>query len=398
MRKISRKVMLLLLFVGYIFVYIDKTVIGFALLPIRQEFHLSTQQAGYITGAFFLSYAIFQLPAGWLNDRVGYKKVLFSALMFLALSAMLLGVLGQCLALLIAFRFLDGMAHSGYPSACAKAVSTHFPLHQRTFAQSFLLSSSGIAMALGPLLAVWALAAIGWHDAFMVLAVLVALTAVTMLWLPTESMAGIAHSPPVDYRALLRIPKLWQLLFASICINIPVYGLMAWLPAFLVQQQGVSIATTGMLISLAGVGSWLSSLVSGWWVGRFMSGREPRVILCATLIAAVGMLVLLKGQSLWTIGLALLVTDAALICAFITTFTLPMKCFSPAVVGSTIGLINAGGVSGGVIGPVVMGYLLSVDHGRYQGSFFFLIVMTVIAGLILLPGRRHLPVFSPLQE
>lgn len=66
--------MIFLLFVGYAVVYIDKTVMGFALLPIEREFNLQPEQLGYITGIFFLAYSLFQIPAGWLNDRFGYKK------------------------------------------------------------------------------------------------------------------------------------------------------------------------------------------------------------------------------------------------------------------------------------------------------------------------------------
>lgn len=70
----NRSLMIFLLFFGYVLVYLDKTVIGFALLPISREFNLPAQQLGYITGMFFLAYSLFQIPAGWLNDRFGYKK------------------------------------------------------------------------------------------------------------------------------------------------------------------------------------------------------------------------------------------------------------------------------------------------------------------------------------
>ena len=73
--------MIFLLFLGYVIVYIDKTVMGFALLPIEKEFALSTQQLGYITGIFFLAYSLFQIPAGWLNDRLGYKAMLVISLL-----------------------------------------------------------------------------------------------------------------------------------------------------------------------------------------------------------------------------------------------------------------------------------------------------------------------------
>ena len=86
-----RSLMIFLLFIGYAIVYIDKTVVGFALLPIEREFSLQPEQLGYITGVFFLAYSIFQIPAGWLNDRFGFKKVLCSSLFLLGGFAMCFG-------------------------------------------------------------------------------------------------------------------------------------------------------------------------------------------------------------------------------------------------------------------------------------------------------------------
>lgn len=165
----SRSLMIFLLFVGYVVVYIDKTVMGFALLPIEREFNLQPEQLGYITGIFFLAYSLFQIPAGWLNDRFGYKKVLALSLCLLGGFALCFGVLGFSLGLLVTFRFLSGIGHSGYPSSCAKAVVSNFAVEKRTFAQSILLSSAGLAMTAGPLIAVFALDSVGWRGSFSIL-------------------------------------------------------------------------------------------------------------------------------------------------------------------------------------------------------------------------------------
>lgn len=57
-----RSLMIFLLFIGYAIVYIDKTVVGFALLPIEREFSLQPEQLGYITGVFFSPTPFFRSP------------------------------------------------------------------------------------------------------------------------------------------------------------------------------------------------------------------------------------------------------------------------------------------------------------------------------------------------
>lgn len=398
MNDTSRFSMLLLLFLGYVFIYIDKLVIGFALLPIRDEFDLTPQQVGYISGIFFLSYSLSQFPAGWLNDRLGYRYVLILSLTLVGVCAMLFGWSGISLSLLMVFRFMAGIGHSGYPSASVKAVTLNFALHHRTFAQSVLLSTSGLAMALGPLLVVWALNCIGWHYAFIILGVLFLLAAVSMaLLLP--SVPTLHHPSPVHRVSLsesVRQPLFWQLLMANFLLNIPIYSLMSWLPSFLAHHD-LTLPTIGVVMSISGIGCWLSSLLSGWLVGRYMPGREPWVICIASLVAAAGIMVVYFCQSTVAMTWALFFTYLAIVCMFVTCFTLPMKRFPHEVMGSMVGLLNAGGVLGGFVGPIVMGYLLAAAGGDYLTSFLFLMLSTVLAGLVLLPGQ-HSQRYQSIQE
>lgn len=389
MKVTSHALMLCLLFMGYVLVYLDKTVMGFVLLPLRQEFHLAPQQVGYIGGIFFLAYALFQFPAGWLNDRIGYRSMLVLSLSLLGLCALLFGWLGVTFALLLSFRFMAGIGHSGYPSASAKAVSANFALHHRTFAQSLLLSSSGLAMAIGPLLAVWALDKMNWHHAYMILAVLVLMVAASMvLLLPRSPRVILIPAGEVGLHSALRQPLLWQLFCTNFLLNVPVYGLVSWLPSFL-THRGLPLSAVGQMMSISGVGSALTSVAGGWLVGRYLAGREPWVICLASLIAAAGMLMIYLSSSLLMSTIGLCITNAALIGTFITTFTLPMKRFPLAVTGSIIGLLNAGGVLGGFVGPIVMGYLVAAGHGTYLGAFLFLMIAILLAGLALLPGSRR---------
>lgn len=63
----NRKFILSLLFVGYMVSYMDRLVMTLAVVPIGQEFNLSPAATGTVISAFFLAYAIMQIPAGWLT-------------------------------------------------------------------------------------------------------------------------------------------------------------------------------------------------------------------------------------------------------------------------------------------------------------------------------------------
>lgn len=394
----NRSLMIFLLFVGYVVVYIDKTVMGFALLPIEREFNLQPEQLGYITGMFFLAYSLFQIPAGWLNDRFGFKKVLCSSLLLLGGFALCFGILGFGLGLLVTFRFLSGIGHSGYPCSCAKAVVANFPLEQRTFAQSILLSSAGLAMTVGPLVAVYCLDHIGWRGSFSALGLLAFAIAACILWLvpnppqaaPVKTGAAAAH-----YKALLKDPIVLLLFVAIFCINIPSYGLMAWLPKFLVQQRGMPIDVSSMVVAAGGLGIWVSSLGTGWLVGRYLQGREPLVIFFSSLLSALCIWWVFTSESALTASLFLFLGYIFLMASFVTVFTLPMKRLPTEVMGAAMGLINTGGTLGGFVAPIAMGYLITISHD-YMTTFIFLALAMVVSGLVILPlaGKARQPALN----
>lgn len=394
----NRSLMIFLLFVGYVVVYIDKTVMGFALLPIEREFNLQPEQLGYITGMFFLAYSLFQIPAGWLNDRFGFKKVLCSSLLLLGGFALCFGILGFGLGLLVTFRFLSGIGHSGYPCSCAKAVVANFPLEQRTFAQSILLSSAGLAMTVGPLVAVYCLDHIGWRGSFSALGLLAFVIAACILWLvpnPPQVAPAKAGVVVANYKALLKNPIVLLLFVAIFCINIPSYGLMAWLPKFLVQQRGMPLDVSSMVVAAGGLGIWISSLGTGWLVGRYLQGHEPWVIFFSSLLSALCIWLVFTSESALTASLFLFLGYIFLMASFVTVFTLPMKRLPTEVMGAAMGLINTGGTLGGFVAPIAMGYLITISH-NYMTTFIFLALAMVVSGLVILPlaGRARQPALN----
>lgn len=382
--KKSHSLMIFLLFLGYVIVYIDKTVMGFALLPIEKEFGVSTQQLGYITGIFFLSYSLFQMPAGWLNDRIGFRSMLVASLCLLGGFALCFGVLGLSFGMLIVFRFLAGIGHSGYPCSCAKAVVSNFSVEKRTFAQSILLSSAGLAMTIGPMVAVSALTHIGWRGSFAGLGLMACAVAIVIFMLVSKPPVTTKATSTTSYRTLLKNPTVILLFVSIFCINIPSYGLMAWLPKFLVQQRHMPLETSGLVIAAGGLGIWISSLGTGWLVGKYFQGREPLVIVGCSIASALCIFTIYHMPSPVTASVFLFLGQVFLMGSFVTAFTLPMKRLPVETMGAAIGLINTGGTLGGFVSPIVMGYLIGTSQDYYT-TFIFLSLSMICAALAVLP-------------
>src|SRR5262245_60667572 len=72
----TRHVVLWLTVAAYMITYMDRVVISSALPGIQEEFGIDDVAAGKILGAFRLSYSLFQIPGGWLGDRIGPRLAL----------------------------------------------------------------------------------------------------------------------------------------------------------------------------------------------------------------------------------------------------------------------------------------------------------------------------------
>lgn len=393
--NIKRKhLIILLLFLGYIMVYLDKTVIGLIIVKIEKDFSLTPTDIGYITGFFFLSYSIFQIPAGWLNDRIGYKKMLLFSLTLVSFFAICFGLLGYTASLLIVFRFLSGIGHSGYPSSCAKTVSANFEVSERTFAQSILLSSSGVALIIGPIIIGYLLKIIDWRLSFVSIGIITFIIAILILiFIPNQPITKSDESTKVNYFDLLKNPTILLLLLANFGLNIPAYGLMAWLPKYLMNERGLDLSMTSYIIATTGLAQWLSSLISGWFVGRYMYNREHIVIFVSSLIGAVLIWILYNTQNILMTFIIIFIAYFFLMAAFVTTFTLPMKRLPESIIGSAVGLLNSGGVLGGFVAPITIGYLVISSDGstNFSSAFIFLMSSMILTALVILPLKKKEP-------
>lgn len=131
--------------------YLDRICVSFAVESIRVEFNTTQQQMSWFLGAFFWSYALGQVPAGWLSDRFGTRTMLTWYILLWSAFTALLG-LSTGIGALLGFRFGCGLAQAGAYPSCGKAVRDWMPLMQRGMASSVIAFGGRIGGAIAPLL------------------------------------------------------------------------------------------------------------------------------------------------------------------------------------------------------------------------------------------------------
>ncbi|PFO01225.1 MFS transporter [Bacillus sp. AFS076308] len=395
-RASNSKIILSVLFFGWIVSYIDRTVISLSLVQISEDLSLDASKLGIILSAFFMGYALMQIPGGWLADRFGSRRVITTAILFWSIFTALTGI-AWSLTSLILIRFLFGIGEGGYPSASTKAISDYFPVAKRTKAQSTMMSSNALGGALAPIICAPLLALLGWRHVFWVVSLLGIIVVVCFL-LATRTKgeytgSDTAHKPnKEEYKQLLRNSYLWKVLFVFFFINITNWGLSSWMPTYLMQVLGIDLKSVGLISAIPSLFMAVGMVISGRIINKFGSYAKYGVIV-GIFIMGVFLYLMTLATSISQVIIYQCITFifTSFIMSFI--FTLPHRVMEQKVVGTAFGIINFGGQAAGIFSPMIMGALIASSGGSYKSAFLFLTICCLIAGVIAfsLPSSKNNP-------
>lgn len=389
------------LMAGYSVVYMDKSMISTAIIPISQNFHLDSGQTGLIMSAFFLGYSLMQIPGGWLADKFGAKRVLMVSVLVIAAFAFLFGAMSG-LMLFMVMRFFAGMGHGGYPPSCTKSVAENFPQKRRTFVQSLILSTSGIGGILAYTLGAHMVTA-NWRMAYDVLGVFYLIAFVLIaIFVPShkgeaaraakakaeakagDEAAAAADAPKVGFKNVITNRNVLVLFVAMLLLNLVLYGNMSWLPSYITKTFGLTINQASWLLALNSVFSTVATIFSGSLLSKLFLGREKLAVGGSCVIVAVLIVAFVMSHNLVLSLILLILISMVCTLAFTGIFTWPHKIMKAEIIGSSIGVINTGGTLGGFLSPMIIGQLIKASGGSFTTAFLFLAVAGVACALVVL--------------
>ncbi|MEE3954291.1 MFS transporter [Peribacillus frigoritolerans] len=388
------KMILLVLYFGWIVSYIDRTVVSLSILTIGEDLSLDASKLGIVLSAFFMGYALMQIPGGWLADRFGSRKVIVIAVLFWSVFTALTGLAWSLTSLLL-IRFLFGIGEGGYPSASTKAISDYFPADKRTKAQSTMMSSNALGGALAPIICAPLLVWLGWRHVFWVISLL---GIIFVIWfLLSTRQSGVysnsnkAHKPKQEeYKQLLINPYLWKVLLVFFFINITSWGLSSWMPSYLMQVLGINLKSIGIISAIPTLFLAAGMIISGRIINKVGSNAKYGVI-TGIFIMGVSLYLMTLSSSIVQVIIyqCIAFTFMSFVMSFI--FTLPHRVMEQKVVGTAFGILNFGGQAAGIFSPMIMGALIASSGGSYKSAFLFLTVCCLIAGVIacFLPSAKR---------
>jgi len=363
--------------------YIDRSNLSIAAPLIKDELHLSDWQLGKLLAAFFWTYGLMQIPAGWLTDRFDVKWV-FAAGFFIWSAATAATGLLHGFAALIAVRIILGVGESVAFPSYSKILCRHFSESRRGGANGVVIAGLALGPAIGMLVGGTVVGRFGWRPFFLALGLGGLLWLVPWLAAMPRQIRSATHASDnrVGILDILRQRSAWGMCFGQFSVNYCLYFLVTWLPFYLLRGRHLSMngmaRVGGMIFLLFAISSMVSGKLADRWIAAGASVTRVRkgclgggaiglgVSLAATAVApdnllvwalaSVGIFMGMSGGSCWTV-----------------TQTLA----GPRVAGRWAGVQNFVGNFAGAVAPMLTGYLL-----ERTGQFYWPIVIAAVISWI----------------
>lgn len=248
--------------------YLDRVCFGTAMEDLVKVLHLnSVADIKWAVTAFAFSYAIFEVPSGWLGDVFGPRRTLIRIVLWWSFFTAMTGLIGYPMGgltlgfgALVVVRFLFGMGEAGAYPNITRALHNWFPFTGRGLAQGAVWMSGRLMGGLTPL--VWLLLVVegglSWRTCFWIFGGLGIIWCVLFaLWFRnrpdekpgvnraeleliqegrTDIESGHARVP---WTRLLTSVNLWALCLMYFCASYGWYFNITYLPTFLAEQHGV---------------------------------------------------------------------------------------------------------------------------------------------------------------
>ena len=381
--------------------YIDRVALSNSRSQVATALHLTDAQMGYVFTAFATAYALFEIPSGFLGDRMGPRNVLLRIVIWWSVFTALTGRAWNFASLWIT-QFLFGAGEAGCYPNIARAFAIWLPQHERVRAQGIIWMSSRWGGAFTPLLIAILFKYMDWRLAFAAFGCLGVFWTLAFAWWfrdnprdnPKVNQAELDllkhNAPPAPHgfpwRDLLASKTVLLLCAQYFAVSFTWYFLITWAPTFIDDRFHLDVKSSIFLKTLpllmGGVGSITCGMLAkplARWTGSVRKARK--ISACFGFAGASACLILATF-----LHEPYYVVSAIALSSFCNDLVMPaawgtVMDISGSYSGTVAGSMNMIGNLGGALYGTVAGWVLQVSHRNWD-YVLYMGAAVYIAGFI----------------
>jgi MFS family permease len=407
--EVRRTVALAMLFLVGTINFVDRQLLSVLVEPIRADMQFSDTQFGLLTGlAFALFYAAMGVPVAMLADRWNRVKLIAICCVVWSGFTAACGLVSNFWQLAL-MRFGVGAGESGGTAPSLSVLADYYPAARRPLIIAIFTLNGPFGVFVGAAFGGWAAHSIGWRNAFLLIGAVGILVAPLLYLLVREPARGAmdGHKPAdtaLPFRQSLAMfvsrPSLRLVMIGSGLSAFVSYGMLNWIPAYLMRTQGMPISAMATWFAPAAGITFGIGMLGGGWLVTHLAARSPRayglIPAIASLIIAPSLIAALMADS-WQLSLALMMIPMAACTAYVAPALALVQNLTPPRSRATAAavLMLMFNIVGLGLGPLFVGGVsdwLKPVHGdaSLRWALMTLVPFAIAAAVAQLAMTRHL--------
>ncbi len=273
-----RNLLLALVILSGILNYADRQIIAVLKTLLQAQLNWTDADYGDLTTIFQFAAAMAYVGAGWVVDRVGWRRANILAVASWSLAAMAHGVVRTFGQFALARVALGATESLGTPTSI-KTIGTLFEARARSVAMGAMNSATNIGAVITPLVVPTIAVVWGWQAAFLLTGGLgLVWVAAWVLTTRTAALPGgevpvpAVAGAPVSWRVVLTDRSTWAIAGAKVLIDQVWWLLLFWIPDFFHRQFHLDIKQAAVPTAVIYLIAASGSIIGGWASGRLIAG------------------------------------------------------------------------------------------------------------------------------
>lgn len=364
---------------------------------LADDFSLSKFQVGLLPSAFFLGQLLISLPAGFLTDRFGSRKIMLFLVISLSISFGTFTFVHH-FGLLLLFVFFGGLSYGCIHPVTNRGIIYWFPLNKRGTAMGIKQMGVTAGSALSVLILLPVALQWGWRIALLVSVTLLLIIGFLTYFFyqdPHVDLVKMHVSLPIFFHSIWQLMKEKPLLIVTLSamgLNAIQMTLNTYLIFFALEQLKFSIIIAGSLLLVSELSGAVGRIIWGIVSDRMFGGRRLIVLMIVAILSLVGcvlMAFMSEGISLWVVILVSILFGLSVSGFNGIWMNIATESVSKENTGLVSGFSIALGSFGVVFGPPVFGAMLEITNS-YSIAWFLLGALSIIVFfLIVWAGKLY---------